>query len=94
MSTPQPYRPTPQPYPQVVTRPTNALAVVTLVLGLLGFAVVPVVTGHVALRQIRTRGEGGTACAVIGLVLGYLALATYVVVALVVTGFLVWGGTR
>jgi hypothetical protein len=94
MSAPQPYQPAPQPYPQVVVRPTNALAVVTLVLGLLGFAVVPVVTGHVALRQIRARGEGGTACAVIGLVLGYLALATYVVVALVVTGLLVWGGTR
>lgn len=94
MSTPKPYQPVPQPYPQVVVRPTNPLAVVTLVLGLLGFAVVPVVTGHVALRQIRARGEGGTACAVIGLVLGYLAVATYVVVALVVAGFLVWGGTR
>jgi hypothetical protein len=94
VSAPQPYpQPSPpQPYP--VARPTNVLAVVTLVLGLCGFAVIPVVTGHLALRQIRSRGEGGTACAVIGLVLGYLAVALYVVVALVVTGLLVWGGTR
>lgn len=94
MSAPQPYQQPypPQPYP--VARPTNVLAVVTLVLGLCGFAVIPVVTGHIALRQIRARGEGGSACAVIGLVLGYLALAIYVVVGLVVTGLLVWGGTR
>jgi hypothetical protein len=93
MSAPQPYPYAPQQYPPV-PRPTNVLAVVTLVLGLCGFAVVPVVTGHVALRQIRARGEGGTACAVVGLVLGYLAVAAYVVAALVVTGLLVWGGTR
>lgn len=84
----------PQPAYPPPPRRTNALAVVTLVLGLCGFAVVPVVTGHVALRQIRRTGEGGTAVAVIGLVLGYLAVATYAVVLLVVTGFLVWGGTR
>ncbi|MFF1530189.1 DUF4190 domain-containing protein [Cellulomonas sp. NPDC058312] len=93
MSAPHPYHPAPQPVP-VVPRPTNVLAVVTLVLGLCGFALIPVVTGHVALRQIRARGEGGSAAAVVGLVLGYLAVAGYAVVLLVVGGLLVWGGRQ
>ncbi len=83
----------PQQHPPAPRR-TNPLAVVTLVLGLCGFAVVPVVTGHVALRQIRRSGEGGTAAAVIGLVLGYLAVAAVVVVLLVVAGFLARGVQR
>lgn len=94
MSAPHPYHPAPQPVPVVVPRPTNVLAVVTLVLGLCGFALIPVVTGHVALRQIRARGEGGSAAAVVGLVLGYLAVAGYAVVLLVVGGLLVWGGRQ
>jgi hypothetical protein len=94
MSAPYPYHPAPQPVPVVVARPTNVLAVVTLVLGLCGFAVIPVVTGHVALRQIRARGEGGSAAAVVGLVLGYLGVAAYAVVLLVVGGLLVWGGRQ
>ena len=76
--------PYPPPVPYGAPQRTNSLAVVTLVLGLLGFAVVPVVTGHLALRQIRERGEGGTALAVIGLVLGYLAVAGYALLLVVV----------
>lgn len=72
-------------------RPTNVLAVVTLVLGLCGFALIPVITGHVALRQIRDRGDGGSAAAVVGLVLGYLGVVTYAVVLAMVTGLIVWG---
>ena len=86
-------------YPQAqpvyaAARPTNALAVVTLVLGLCGLAVIPIITGHVALRQIRERGDGGSAAAVVGLVLGYLSLAAYVVVLLALTGLVVWGGSQ
>lgn len=76
--------PYPPPVPYGAPQRTNSLAVVTLVLGLFGFAVVPVVTGHLALRQIRERGEGGTALAVIGLVLGYLAVAGYALLLVVV----------
>ncbi len=70
--------------PASVPARTNPLAIITLVLGLCGFAVVPVVTGHLALRQIRERSEGGAVMAVIGLALGYLALAAYLVLATVV----------
>lgn len=62
---------------------TNGLAIATLILGLCGFALLPVILGHVALGQITRSGEGGTALAVVGLVLGYLALAAYVVIVVV-----------
>ena len=59
--------------------PTNQLAVISLVLGIVGLVVVPVIasipaiiTGHMARRQIRERGEGGDGMAVAGLVTGYL----------------------
>jgi len=67
---------------------TNGLAIASFVLALFGFGIIPIVMGHVALRQIRARGQGGTAFAVIGLVLGYLTTAT-VIVALVVAGIVV-----
>lgn len=75
-------------YPVYATAPrTNGLAIAAFVLGLCGFALLPVILGHVALRQIRDRGDAGSAFAIIGLVLGYLEL-----VGLVIFGFVVIGG--
>lgn len=64
---------------------TNGLAVAAFVLGLCGFALLPVIFGHVALGQIRSRGESGTAFAIVGLVLGYLEIAAiaFLVVAVI-----------
>jgi hypothetical protein len=58
---------------------TNVLGVVTLVLGILGFAIIPVITGHIALNQIKRTGEDGRAVTLVGLILGYVALAGYVI---------------
>jgi hypothetical protein len=63
---------------------TNGLAIAAFVLGLCGFGILPVIFGHVALAQIRRTGDGGTAFAVIGLVLGYLVLAAVVITLIVV----------
>ena len=67
-----------------IARQTSALAVVSLVSGILGWTLLPVlgslvavVTGHLARGEIRrapSRLEGD-GMAVAGLVLGYLALA-------------------
>jgi len=57
--------------PQV---PTNTCAVLALVFGVLG-GLISIPLGHVALSQIKRRGEGGRGAAVTGLVLGYLWLA-------------------
>lgn len=84
----------PASYPPAVyvrTAPTNSLAVVSLVSGILSWvlcpfvgAVVAVITGHVARSQIRTSGEAGGGMAVAGLVLGYVHLVAWVV------GFFFW----
>ncbi|GAB4068875.1 hypothetical protein GCM10028777_29150 [Angustibacter speluncae] len=76
---------------------TNGAAVAALVTGLMGFAIIPVVLGHLALAQLRRRGERGSTLAVVGLVLGYGQCALYVLLAvLVVAGVVggVLGGAR
>lgn len=82
--------------PPAATRPaarrTNPLAVISLVAGLCGFSLVPllgsivaVITGHLALAQIQRSGEEGSSLARAGLWLGYIAMA---LVVLAVAGVL------
>lgn len=68
---------------------TNTLAVISLVFGILGWTLLPfvgtivaIVTGHLALGQIRNSAgtQTGDGLAIAGLVLGYLALAIGLVV--------------
>ncbi|ARJ06645.1 hypothetical protein GCM10010988_19300 [Cnuibacter physcomitrellae] len=63
-------------------RRTSLLAVLTLVFGILGFGVVPVVTGHIALSQLKRTGEDGRGLALAGLILGYVTLAGWVLALL------------
>lgn len=74
------------PYPP--QRGTNVLAIVSLVTSLLGMAIIPVITGHIALSQIKNTGEGGNALALVGMILGYLQILVYVILF----GLMVWGG--
>jgi hypothetical protein len=76
-------------YPPV--RPTNVLGIITLVLGVLGFAIVPVITGHIALAQIKRTGDDGRGITIAGLVLGYIGVAGYVFAALLFFGALFLG---
>lgn len=78
-----------------VVRRTNVLAVISLVAGLCGFSVVPffgsiaaVITGHLALGQIRQSGEDGATLAKAGLWLGYAAIALVVLGAGLVALFI------
>lgn len=59
---------------------TNAFAIVSLVLGLIGASVLAIVFGHIAKRQIDHSGEQGDGMATAGLVLGYLGLVITVFV--------------
>ncbi len=83
----------------VAYRQTSAMAIVSLVAGLLGWSLLPVigsvvaiVTGHLARGEIRRRPEAleGDGLAVAGLVLGYLMVAMTVVGLLFI--FLFFGG--
>jgi Domain of unknown function (DUF4190) len=64
-------------------RPTNSLAVVSLVAGVAGYVIphpflagiIAIITGHMARKQIRQTGEGGGTFALIGLILGYVHFA-------------------
>lgn len=62
----------------VPTGGTNTPALLSLIFGLLGSGVVPIVLGHVALSQIRRTGETGRGMAIAGIVLGWVGIAAIV----------------
>ena len=70
--------------------PTNGLAVGAMVCGIaeiftFGFAAIPaVILGHIARGQIKETGERGDGMAIAGLVLGYLGIAAWVLMILVI----------
>jgi uncharacterized membrane protein len=62
--------------------PTNVLAIVSLVTGILGLTFAPfisslaaIITGHISLHQIKATHEQGRGMAIAGLILGYVMLA-------------------
>lgn len=87
-----------------VARDTSALAIVSLIFGILGWSFLPllgsvvaIVTGHLARSEIRRAHQRpqGDGLAVAGLVLGYAALASallFVTALLVFFGGLAWLG--
>jgi hypothetical protein len=76
--------PAPAVQPSYAPAPrTNGLAIASFVLGILGFAIIPVILGHISISQINKRGEGGKVFAIIGLVLGYLGILAWVLFFLI-----------
>ncbi|MCY7413860.1 MAG: DUF4190 domain-containing protein [Salinibacterium sp.] len=62
----------------IVSNPkTNTLAIVTLILGFLGFNIIAVILGFVSLSQIKKTGEQGRVMAIIGLVLGFIGVIIF-----------------
>ncbi|RFA14273.1 hypothetical protein B7R21_06720 [Subtercola boreus] len=79
------YDPYSVPSPQAYGQRTNTLAIIALVLGLT-IPIGGIVTGHIALGQIRRTGESGRGMALAGLIIGYaytalviLAIIAYIV---------------
>ncbi len=79
---PMPTGPAAPQYSAPAPAKTNTLGIITLVLGVLGFGLVPVITGHIALSQIKRTHEDGRGITLAGLILGYVTLAGWLVVAL------------
>ena len=80
-------------------RKTSALAIISLVAGILGWTLLPflgsigaIITGHMARGEIRRSNGalGGDGLALIGLVLGWLSVASSVLGSLLI--FLFLGG--
>ena len=67
-------------------RQTEGLAIASLVTGLVGIPIAPIVCGHMARTRIRDSGgmKDGDGLAIAGLVLGYAYLAFIVVVIVAV----------
>jgi Domain of unknown function (DUF4190) len=70
------------------TSRTNPFAIAALVCGIVQFGIPPaciaaIILGHRARRQIRQTGEGGYGIATAGLTLGYLVVASTVLVLLI-----------
>ena len=84
--TPPPYGPAGGYYGHPQPRPTNSLAIASLVCAFL-FAPVGIVFGHMSLSQIKRTGEEGRSLAIAGLVIGYLLT---VLTVLVVVGMIVF----
>jgi len=77
--------------------PTNSLAVVSLVSGIVSWflcpligGIVAVISGHMAHSQLKRSGEAGSGMATAGMVLGYIHLAAWAV--FLIFWLLVFGG--
>jgi len=89
MSEPTPYASTPMGAP---VAKWNVLSIVSLVTSILWLSLVGIITGHIALSQIKKTGEQGNVLAIIGLVLGYLGLLGAIIVGVIFFGALTLGG--
>jgi hypothetical protein len=79
-------------------RPTNVLAIISLVASCVGFAIPGIIMGHIALHQIKTSGEQGHGLALAGLIVGYVVCAITIILIVVwivaLLGFLAWGAAN
>ena len=73
---------------------TNGLAIASLVCSLLGLAtcaatsILGVIFGHLAKSQIKQSGEEGEGMALAGLIVGYIGLAIFALIALFYFGLI------
>lgn len=66
------------PYPPApLQRPTDGLAIASLVTGVLGLALIPLILGLISLNKIKKTGAQGRGMAIAGVVLGALGTVGY-----------------
>ncbi|MFF2387720.1 DUF4190 domain-containing protein [Agromyces sp. NPDC058104] len=70
---------------------TNVLAIVSLVSAFF-ISLVAVITGHIALSQIKKTGEQGRGLAIAGLILGYIGLVVGIIWIIVIIAIAAAGG--
>lgn len=83
MSTPQQ-----QPAPVSQNARTNSLAIATFVLALSAWSIAGIITGHIALKQLKTSGESGLGLAKAGLIISYITVGLGLIVFFVYAGIL------
>ena len=89
------------PGPVVYSRPTNTMAILSLVFSLVGLltygftGIVGVILGHVARSQVKRTGEQGAGLALAGLIVGYALIGLFaagIALYVVAIGFAVASG--
>jgi len=70
----------------------NTLAVVSLATALTGFGVIAgIITGHIALAQIKRTGENGRPLALSGIIIGYASIALWIIGSIFWTALAFYG---
>lgn len=64
---------------------TNVLAIVSLVISILGFNVIAIILGAIALNQIKKTGENGRGLALAGVIIGAISLVIGIILIIVVS---------
>ena len=67
-------------YAPVAAPRTNVLAIVSLVISILGFNVIAIILGAIALSQIKKTQEGGRGLAIAGIVIGAISIVLIIVI--------------
>ena len=89
-----------QPYQTPPTKPSSNMALASMVLGILGWTILPglasiaaIITGHMAKKEIKgSMGQlGGDGLATAGLVMGYASVAIVLCVCLAMAGMMAFG---
>ena len=97
MTEPTPYSSVPQqPYGAPMGAPVarwNTLAIISIVASVIGIHLAGIITGHIALSQIKKTGEQGNILAIIGLILGYLGIVVVVILVIVWAGLIYGAAT-
>jgi peptidyl-prolyl cis-trans isomerase B (cyclophilin B) len=65
---------------------TNVLAIVSLVISILGFNVIAIILGAIALNQIKKTGENGRGLALAGIIIGAISLVLGIILIIVAVG--------
>ncbi|WP_264067887.1 peptidylprolyl isomerase [Mycolicibacterium komossense] len=86
-----PYPQPPYPPPYAGPRPTNAMAIASIVCAFV-LAPLGVIFGHISLSQIKKSGEDGRGLAIAGLIVGYLITFVSIIALVFMLLFVAWVG--
>ena len=74
--------PTPGYAPVPAEQRTNVLAIVSLVISILGFNVIAIILGAIALNQVKKSGEKGRGLALAGIIIGAVSLVIGIIIVI------------
>ena len=93
-----PPAPEPTPYAAPVGAPaggkTNTLSIISLVLSIIGVHLGGIITGHIALGQIKRTGESGRGLALAGTIIGYVGLVAVIIFTIIWISFFAYAASN